>query len=155
MTEVKMEKERSEATPAVPEEFDAVDEQLAEQLTDRARSQGLELTGEGGQLARLTKRVVGSGQHNSNTDDHHVLAAMPSNSLAGVPGAEVLVEGRTGREHSLALTVHPWYRMVVLTEAGSGTNNQQPTAQAVCKIRATAGNPDVLGDQDTTLRRVP
>jgi len=102
VTEVKMEKERSEATPAVPDEFDAVDEQLVEQLTDRARSQGLELTGEGGLLARLTKRVVGSGQHNSNTDDHHVLAAMPSNSLAGVPGAEVLVEGRTGREHSLA-----------------------------------------------------
>ncbi len=61
MTEVMMEKERSEATPAVPDEFDAVDEQLVEQLTDRARSQGLELTGEGGQLARLTKRVVGSG----------------------------------------------------------------------------------------------
>jgi len=98
---------------------------------------------------------VGSGQHNSNTDDHHVLAAMPSNSLAGVPGADVLVEGRTGREHSLALTVHLWYRMVVLTEAGSGTNNQQPTAQAVCKIRATAGNPNVLGDQYITLRRVP
>jgi hypothetical protein len=34
-----MEKERSEATPAVPDEFDAVDEQLVEQLTDRARSQ--------------------------------------------------------------------------------------------------------------------
>jgi len=56
VTEVTMEKERPEATPAVPDEFDAVDEQLVEQLTDRARSQGLELTGEGGQLARLTKR---------------------------------------------------------------------------------------------------
>ena len=101
MTEVKMEKERSEATPAVPEEFDAVDEQLAEQLTDRARSQGLELTGEGGQLARLTKRVVGSGQHNSNTDDHHVLAAMPSNSLAGVPGQMSLSRvGQGANTHS-------------------------------------------------------
>ncbi len=47
MTEVMMEKERSEATLAVPDEFDAVDEQLVEQLTDRARSQGLELTGAG------------------------------------------------------------------------------------------------------------
>jgi len=88
---------------------------------------------------------VGSGQHNSKYRRSSCLAAMPSNSLAGVPGADVLVEGRTGREHSLALTVHPWYRMVVL--------NQQPTAQAVCKIRATAGSPNVLGDQDTTLRR--
>jgi len=69
VTEVKMEKERSEATPAVPDEFDAVDEQLAEQLTDRARSQGLELTGEGGQLARLTKRVVDSALE-GELDDH-------------------------------------------------------------------------------------
>ena len=45
----------------MPDEFDAVDEQLVEQLTDRARSQGLELTGDGGLLARLTKRAVGSG----------------------------------------------------------------------------------------------
>ncbi len=69
MTEVMMEKERSEATPAVPDEFDAVDEQLVEQLTDRARSQGLELTGEGGLLAWLTKRVVDSAL-GGELDDH-------------------------------------------------------------------------------------
>lgn len=69
MTEVMMEKERSEATLAVPDEFDAVDEQLVEQLTDRARSQGLELTGEGGLLARLTKRVVDSALE-GELDDH-------------------------------------------------------------------------------------
>ena len=40
------------------EGVDAVDEQLVEQLADRARSQGLQLTGEGGLLALLTKRVV-------------------------------------------------------------------------------------------------
>jgi len=69
VTEVMMEKERSEATLAVPDEFDAVDEQLVEQLTDRARSQGLELTGEGGLLARLTKRVVDSALE-GELDDH-------------------------------------------------------------------------------------
>jgi len=46
-------------------------------------------------------------------------------------------------------------RVAKLTEAGSGANNHQPTAQEVCKVRADAGNPDVLGDQDTTVRRVP
>jgi len=76
-------------------------------------------------------------------------------SLAGVPAGDVLVDGWKGREHSLALIVHVWYGLVVLTEAGSGANNHQPTVQAVCKVRAAAGNPDVLGDQDITVRRVP
>ena len=40
-------------------------------------------------------------------------------SLAAVPAANVLVDGRKGREHSLALIVHVWYGLVVLTEAGS------------------------------------
>ena len=35
---------------------DAVDEQLLRQLAERARAEGLRLTGEGGLLARLTKR---------------------------------------------------------------------------------------------------
>jgi len=41
-------------------------------------------------------------------------------------------QGRTGREHSLALTVHPWYRMVVLTEQGQGrtiTTNRPGSVQ--------------------------
>jgi len=83
VTEVMMEKERSEATPAVPDEFDAVDEQLAEQLTDRARSQGLELTGEGGQLARLTKRVVDSALEG----ELDVILTTPSTTRAGATAA--------------------------------------------------------------------
>jgi hypothetical protein len=35
-----------------------VDEQLVRQLVDRARAEGLKLTGDGGLLARLTKVVV-------------------------------------------------------------------------------------------------
>jgi hypothetical protein len=37
-----------------------LDEQLVRQLTERARAEGLRLTGEGGLLARLTKVVVES-----------------------------------------------------------------------------------------------
>jgi putative transposase len=48
---------------------DAVDEQLVEQLADRARSQGLQLTGEGGLLALLTKRVVEAAIE-GEMDDH-------------------------------------------------------------------------------------
>jgi putative transposase len=49
--------------------LDGVDQQLIEQLADRARSQGLQLTGEGGLLARLTKRVVESA-FEGEMDDH-------------------------------------------------------------------------------------
>jgi putative transposase len=49
--------------------LDAVDEQLIRQLTDRARTQGLQLTGEGGLLARLTKTVVESALE-GELDDH-------------------------------------------------------------------------------------
>lgn len=50
--------ERVEADGADFDAADAVDEQLVEQLAERARAGGLQLTGEGGLLARLTKRVV-------------------------------------------------------------------------------------------------
>ena len=49
--------------------LDVVDEQLIQQLADRARSQGLQLTGEGGLLARLTKTVVESALE-GEMDDH-------------------------------------------------------------------------------------
>ena len=56
--------------PGVGEEpLDVVDEQLIEQLADRARSQGLQLTGEGGLLARLTKTVIESALE-GELDDH-------------------------------------------------------------------------------------
>ncbi len=105
MTEVMMEKERSEATLAVPDEFDAVDEQLVEQLTDRARSQGLELTGEGGLLARLTKRVVDSALE-GELDDHLGYAkhdaggrdgGNPRNGTRAKTGADRGRPGESGR----------------------------------------------------------
>ena len=50
------------AAPAAagPELLDAVDEQLIDRLVGRAREGGLALTGEGGLLAQLTKRLVSS-----------------------------------------------------------------------------------------------
>ena len=49
--------------------LDAVDEQLVTQLSDRARAEGLRLVGEGGLLARLTKRVMESAIE-GELDDH-------------------------------------------------------------------------------------
>ena len=48
---------------------DGLDEQLVRQLTQRARAEGLTLTGEGGLLARLTKVVVESALE-GEMDDH-------------------------------------------------------------------------------------
>jgi len=48
---------------------DPVDEQLVRQLTDRARAEGLQLTGAGGLLGRLTKLVVESAL-DGEMDDH-------------------------------------------------------------------------------------
>jgi len=60
----------AKAEPATGgEPLDAVDERLIEQLADRARSQGLQLTGEGGLLARLTKTVIESALE-GELDDH-------------------------------------------------------------------------------------
>jgi putative transposase len=55
--------------PAVEDVLDAVDEQLIRQLADRARAEGLQLTGEGGLLSRLTKTVVESALE-GELDDH-------------------------------------------------------------------------------------
>jgi transposase-like protein len=57
------------ASVGEPAGGDASDEQLLEQLTERARSEGLALTGEGGLLAQLTKRIVESAAE-GELDDH-------------------------------------------------------------------------------------
>ena len=62
----------SDVTTSEPSDEDVLnggDEQLIRQLVDRARSEGLQLTGEGGLLARLTKRVVESALE-GELDDH-------------------------------------------------------------------------------------
>jgi putative transposase len=50
-------------------ELPAADEQLLRELTERARTGGLRLTGEGGLLGRLTKMVVESALE-GELDDH-------------------------------------------------------------------------------------
>jgi putative transposase len=56
-----------EAGPAA-DELDAVDEQLLARLVGRARAGGLQLTGEGGLLGQLTKRLVESALEGEMTD---------------------------------------------------------------------------------------
>jgi putative transposase len=50
-------------------ELSAADEQLLRELTERARTGGLKLTGEGGLLGRLTKMVI-EGALEGEMDDH-------------------------------------------------------------------------------------
>ena len=50
-------------------ELSAADEQLIRELTDRARTEGLRLTGEGGLLGKLTKMVI-EGALEGELDDH-------------------------------------------------------------------------------------
>ena len=60
----------TDVTHDVPAEVaDAVDEELVRQLTQRARAEGLKLTGEGGLLQKLTKMVVESAL-DGEIDDH-------------------------------------------------------------------------------------
>ena len=49
--------------------IEAVDEELVRQLTERARAEGLQLTGEGGLLQKLTKLVMESAL-DGELDDH-------------------------------------------------------------------------------------
>ncbi len=50
-------------------ELSAADEQLVRELTERARADGLKLTGEGGLLGRLTKMII-EGALEGEMDDH-------------------------------------------------------------------------------------
>src|SRR6201989_3526433 len=63
MTDVTTNRSRDEA------ELSAADEQLLRELTERARTGGLKLTGEGGLLGKLTKMVV-EGALEGELDDH-------------------------------------------------------------------------------------
>jgi transposase-like protein len=69
MTEVSVAVEADHDGPVGEELLDAVDEQLIRQLAGRARAEGLQLTGEGGLLSRLTKAVLESALE-GELDDH-------------------------------------------------------------------------------------
>ena len=56
------------SAPAASDGLDAVDEQLIARLAGKAREGGLALTGEGGLLAQLTKRLVESALDGEITD---------------------------------------------------------------------------------------
>jgi putative transposase len=77
--------------------LDAVDEQLIARLAGRARAGGLQLTGEGGLLAQLTKRLVESALEGEITDhlgyDKHDAAGRDGgNSRNGRRSKTVLTE---------------------------------------------------------------
>jgi len=77
--------------------LDAVDEQLIQQLADRARSGGLQLTGEGGLLARLTKTVIDAALEGEMDDHvgyskHDPAGRNGGNSRNGKRGKTVLTE---------------------------------------------------------------
>ena len=60
------EREAVESTEAVP--VKAVDDQLIDELVGRAQAEGLQLTGEGGLLQQLTKRLLESALEGEITD---------------------------------------------------------------------------------------
>jgi hypothetical protein len=77
--------------------LDEVDEQLIQQLAEHARVQGLQLTGEGGLLARLTKTLVDSALEGEMDDHlgyskHDPAGRNGGNSRNGRRGKTVLTE---------------------------------------------------------------
>jgi putative transposase len=88
---------RTAGTPAEEDALDAVDEQLIRQLADRARAEGLRLTGEGGLLVRLTKTVLESALEGELDDHlgyakHEPAGRNGENSRNGRRGKTVLTE---------------------------------------------------------------
>jgi len=85
------------AAAVEPVAEDAVDEQLVRQLGQRARAEGLQLTGEGGLLQRLTKMVVESALDGEMEDHLGYAKREPAgrdggNSRNGTRAKEVLTE---------------------------------------------------------------
>ena len=67
MTEMMSDVEHADE-PRAGAGLDGLDEQLVEQLVGQARAGGLQLTGEGGLLQQLTKRVLESSLEGEMTD---------------------------------------------------------------------------------------
>jgi putative transposase len=99
MTEMMSRVEHSEdSTPTTgPTSLDGLDDQLISQLVDRVRTGGLQLTGEGGVLQALTKRLLESALDGEITDhlgyDKHDPAGRGTgNSRNGARAKTVLTE---------------------------------------------------------------
>ncbi|MFD9130752.1 IS256 family transposase [Kitasatospora sp. NPDC059571] len=76
---------------------DALDDQLIGQLVDRARASGLQLTGSGGLLQQLTKKLLESALEGEMTDHlgyekHDPAGAGSGNSRNGIRSKTVLTE---------------------------------------------------------------
>ena len=89
--------ELADGEPAGAGVLDAVDEQLIARLAGRGRGGGLQLAGEGGLLAQLTKRLVESALEGEITDhlgyDRHDAAGRDGrNSRNGHRSKTVLIE---------------------------------------------------------------
>ncbi len=96
MTEMMSRVENTEDAKPVPG-LDGLDEQLVAQLIDRAKTGGLQLTGEGGVLQQLTKRLLESALEGEITDhlgyDKHDPAGKNSgNSRNGTRSKTVLTD---------------------------------------------------------------
>jgi len=96
MTETAVEPE-SVDQPAETASSAATDEQLVAMLVDRARSEGLQLTGEGGLLQQLTKKVLESALEGEITDHlgyekHDPAGKNSGNSRNGTRAKTVLTD---------------------------------------------------------------
>jgi transposase-like protein len=97
MSDVIVSVEAAEETRPVELSADLLDEQLIGQLVDRARAGGLQLTGEGGLLQQLTKRVLESALEGEITDHlgygkHDPAGDGSGNSRNGTRSKTVLTE---------------------------------------------------------------
>ncbi|MEU3566795.1 IS256 family transposase [Kitasatospora sp. NPDC006786] len=97
MKDVTVSAEAVEAAKPVELQPDALDEQLIGQLVDRARASGLQLTGAGGLLQQLTKKILESALEGEMTDHlgyekHDPAGAGSGNSRNGIRSKTVLTE---------------------------------------------------------------
>ncbi|WP_033826223.1 IS256 family transposase [Kitasatospora sp. MBT63] len=97
MTDVTVSAEAVKAVQPVELRPDALDDQLVGQLVDQARASGLQLTGAGGLLQQLTKRILESALEGELTDHlgyekHDPAGAGSGNSRNGARSKTVLTE---------------------------------------------------------------
>ncbi|GLW73721.1 IS256 family transposase [Kitasatospora phosalacinea] len=97
MTDVTVSAEAVEAVRPVELQSDALDDQLIGQLVDRARASGLQLTGTGGLLQQLTKKLLESALEGEMTDHlgyekHDPAGSGSGNSRNGIRSKTVLTE---------------------------------------------------------------
>src|SRR5258708_21563661 len=114
-------------------ELSAADEQLLRELTDRAQPGGLQLTGEGGVLGKLTKMVV-EGALEGELDDH---LGYSWNDPAGRNGGN----SRNGRRAKTVLTEA---RPVQLSVPRDRDSSFEPKNVAKRPRRPTRGDDPLL-----------